>query len=75
MKNKKIIELIEENNGSITMRTLNVLYNILIMKTPDPKLGDIVTYQELIVTKTNKMKKTSKEIKKIILCIDKYNII
>jgi hypothetical protein len=70
MKNKKIIELIEENNGSISMRTLNVLYNILIMKTPDPKLEDIMIHQELIDAKTSKMKKTSKEIKKIKLCID-----
>lgn len=70
MKNKKIMELIEENNGSITMRTLSVLYNILIIKTPDPKLIDIITYQELINTKTRKMKKTSKEIKSIMLYID-----
>ena len=70
MKNKKIMELIEENNGSITMRTLSVLYNILIIKTPDPKLVDIITYQELINAKTSKMKKTSKEIKNIMLYID-----
>lgn len=66
MKDKKLSEMMEENSGSISYRTLHVLYNILISKVIDPTLDDVKKYYNLINTKTKQMKKTNKEIQKII---------
>ena len=59
----KIIDLIEKENTFFgSMRTLNVLYRILIIKVKEPILDDIVTYYDFIKSKTSKMKKTFEDI-------------
>jgi hypothetical protein len=62
MKEMKLVDLIDENEGLISVRAFNVLYRTLIIKVAEPMVKDIITYYEFIDFKTKSMKKTHKEI-------------